>query len=133
MNRNPKECLTLWRGFAGEAGVSLEHCIEHFLKISKPRCRNNDRVSSPADIFCNAQETTSRIFFESKNKGLSFDLNPLCAQGLLVDMRLARIPRIICGVWGTFSWGHMRIRFRPRFDGYSFTIRYHKVFVKPSL
>jgi hypothetical protein len=52
----------------------FRHFVENTPKFFKSRRGDHDAVIPPPNILGNAQETATRIFFERKGKGLSFNL-----------------------------------------------------------
>src|ERR1041385_6507752 len=77
--------LQIGRHLRRRFGRSARHLVEDSFKILESRRRNNNRVATPVDILGNAQKTAARIFLQSKNESLAFDLHLVGSQRVLDD------------------------------------------------
>tara|TARA_A100001037_G_scaffold300971_1_gene329535 strand:+ start:725 stop:928 length:204 start_codon:yes stop_codon:yes gene_type:complete len=66
--------------------------VEDLLEISETGRRKDDGIATTPDILGNSEKSASRVFFESENEGLPLNLNLLCSQSVLIDLRLAGMP-----------------------------------------
>ena len=70
---------------------AFEHVVNHPFELDNPGGGQNDRVSAPADVFCDSKKPTARIFLEGKNKDFAFHLNLRGFQGFFAAMRLSGV------------------------------------------
>jgi hypothetical protein len=66
----------LGRSFRGGAG----HFVEDAFEIFQTSCRDDDGVAPAINVFGDPEKTAARIFLQSENESLAFDLNFVAAQ-----------------------------------------------------
>lgn len=70
---------------------AFEHVVNYPFELDDPGGGQNDRVSAPADVFCDSKKPTARIFLEGENKDFAFHLNLRGFQGFFAAMRLSGV------------------------------------------
>jgi hypothetical protein len=77
--------MLLWTAFRWNFVRSLYHFLQKLFEIVQAGGRNDDVVASSADIFGDAQKSSTRIFLERKDEGFALDLHLSGFERIFVD------------------------------------------------
>ena len=73
----------------------LYHFIKQLLEIFQAGGRNDNRVTTSADIFSDAKEAAAHVFFQGEHKSFAFNLDLVRLESVLID-RWSWLPE---GTW----------------------------------